>query len=283
MCLPAFNVLDVLAFQLITDDNPMPSINNQCEVPKILYGYRIVSSCQEAPPLFTVNGYPNEITQFIYHEVEVGKWILRPQLAVNQINEFNNIDVTECFYIQIIRTVTGCNEDYPEFGTPFSYTSSVVGCIGCFVKIANPCYTSLISYENKENAFGFYYRNLSMGSTGGVMSVRLPFYLKQPQISSKKSIFVKSNGEQVKLSARLEMEYNAETDYMPKEWHEKLVVALEHDFVEISNDNSNENSKFLHDGNYDIEWQDFLNHPTAKAKFKVKKTPYNKYNSNCNG
>lgn len=282
MCLPVYDLNDLLFYELTTTDYYVPSPNNVCTERVEWYGYRLVKSCNEPAPAFSILNYPADVTPYRYYQTSPTTWSLRTfddaefDLIIAQ-QQFDAIQSGECVFIQIIKTVRGCNEDYPEFGSPFSYTSAVVGCIGCFVKVADKCFTSRITYWSNEKSMGFeyngqFYKNI----------VRLPFYLKQPQFLSKKNIFTLSNSDQKKLSARLEVEYNAETDYMPKEWHEKLVIALEHDHVFIENTNSNESQKFIHDGNYDIEWQDFLNHPTAKAKFKVKKIPYNNFNTNCN-
>jgi hypothetical protein len=156
----------------------------------------------------------------------------------------------------------------------------------CFIKSANKCYTSRITYACDEDSFGFIYtEDYAIGMTRYDMYqvIRLPFHLKAPQFPVKRNVFMKSNGERKKLSARVSNEYVCDVDYMPKDWHEKLVVAIEHDLVEIENvDSGYTTQRFSHEGSYEIDWQAFLNYPTAPAKFKLFKTPYNKTNSNCN-
>lgn len=155
----------------------------------------------------------------------------------------------------------------------------------CFYKLGNKCWTSRITYRCDEDSFGFTYSE-DYNDAGGRQTmynrIRLPFHLKKPQYPVKRNVFMKSNGERKKLSARISNEYEVETDYMHKGWHEKLVVALEHDYLAIENiDSGYTNQRFSMEAAYEINWQDFLLYPTAPAKFKLFKTPYYNTNTNC--
>lgn len=280
-CLPVLDAFDIINFKLFTNDNPAPDINNRCEFPKTLYGYRMVKDCHLPVPSGTSLTYPAGVTQFQTNLVEDGVWAVNPPGFSEVDNKFvDGLACDECFYIQIIKTVTGCNEDFPEFGTPFTYTSTIAGCLGCFKKICDPCHTTLLEYYNNENAFGFYYK--TTGNAALISNrIRLPFYLRQPLFPTTRNVFTLSNGSKKKLSARVEKEWSAITDYMPKEWHEKLAIALEHDSVSMVNVNANINSEVMMESNYDIDWQAFLDNPLAQASFKVKQIPYNNINTNC--
>lgn len=109
--------------------------------------------------------------------------------------------------------------------------------------------------------------------------IRLPFKLTRPQFPEERVNFRKANGETKTLSVVVRKEYEGETDYLPENWHEKLKIALAHDEITIEGD------RYIGDisqtGEYNIEWIDFLDYPTAKGKFKAEVTPFNESNSNC--
>jgi hypothetical protein len=67
---------------------------------------------------------------------------------------------------------------------------------------------------------------------------------------------------------------------MPERWHENLRIALAHDFVQI------ESSKFvggiaMEGTAYEIEWNDYMDYPTAKAEAQVQVDGYDFSNSQC--
>lgn len=283
LCFEVKDINDLNNWGLTTNDNP--SLDDTCEVPVTLYGYRLVTDCNLAAPLFSSNGYPTDITQFESSQLTnnifptPNEWALKP--VSTEINTFiSNLECNQCFYIQILKTITGCNDDFPEFGTPRTYTTTIEGCIGCFRKSCEDCYTSKLEYSNNENAFGFGYVDI-LGAFIKSNVIRLPFYLKEPQFPTQKNVFTLSNGSKKTLSARVEKEWIVETDLMPKEWHERLVIALAHDNINVVNTNANINSSVIMEGNYEIDWLGFLNYPLAKATFKLKQIPYNNINSNC--
>jgi hypothetical protein len=109
--------------------------------------------------------------------------------------------------------------------------------------------------------------------------IRLPFYLAKPQFPVERSVFRKADGSSKVLSAIVRNTYEGKTDQLPEDWHRKLVIALSHDEVTI------EDSRFLSDvvldGDYGIDWQDFLNYPLAQSTFTIQVTPFNATNSNC--
>lgn len=109
--------------------------------------------------------------------------------------------------------------------------------------------------------------------------VRLPFYLSKPQFPVEKNVFRKADGSAKLLSAIVRNTYEGITDQLPEDWHRKLTIALTHDEVTI------EDSRLLTDvvldGEYEINWEDFLNKPIAGAGFKIQVTPFNASNTNC--
>jgi ferredoxin-like protein FixX len=109
--------------------------------------------------------------------------------------------------------------------------------------------------------------------------VRLPMQIIRPQFPEERTSFRKANGTTQTLSVVIRKEYEGETDFLPESWHEKLVIALGHDTVRWEGDRYLGN--VAKSGEYSIEWPDFLDYPTSKAKFKVDITPFDATNSNC--
>lgn len=109
--------------------------------------------------------------------------------------------------------------------------------------------------------------------------IRLPFYVTRAQFPSEQNVFRRADGSTKTLSAIVRKVYEGETNYLPEAIHERLKIALMHDDVTV------EGQRYLGgvsvEGDYDIEWNEFLDYPIAKAKFKVQVTPFNYSNDNC--
>lgn len=109
--------------------------------------------------------------------------------------------------------------------------------------------------------------------------IRLPFKITRPQFPKDKSTFRYSDGSSETLSVQVRKTYEGETEWLPEKVHQRLVIAMEHDNVTIEGD------KYLGgiitDGDYEIDWQKFLDYPTGKAAFVVQVTPFDNTNSNC--
>lgn len=109
--------------------------------------------------------------------------------------------------------------------------------------------------------------------------IRLPFYITRPQFPTESNVFRLANGARKTLSTIVLKTFEGETDNLPKHIHERLVIALKHDDVTVE-------GKYLAtgvsmEGDYDIDWNKFLDYPLAKAAFKVQVTPFNYSNDNC--
>lgn len=109
--------------------------------------------------------------------------------------------------------------------------------------------------------------------------IRLPFYVTRPQFPTESNTFRLANGARKTLSSTIRKVFEGETDNLPRELHERLVIALKHDDVNI------EGKYYLGgvslEGDYDIDWNKFLDFPLAKATFKVEVTPFDYSNDNC--
>lgn len=109
--------------------------------------------------------------------------------------------------------------------------------------------------------------------------IRLPFYITRPQFPTERNVFRRADGSTKVTFAIVRKVFEGETDNLPKEIHERLIIALSHDDVTI------EGRYYLGgvelDSDYDIDWNKFLDFPLAKAGFKVQVTPFNYSNDNC--
>lgn len=109
--------------------------------------------------------------------------------------------------------------------------------------------------------------------------IRLPFYLTRPQFPREANVFRRADGSTKVQSVIIRKVFEGETENLPKEIHERLLIALSHDDVTVE-------GRFLLtgvslDGDYDIDWNKFLDYPLAKAAFKAQVTPFNYSNDNC--
>jgi hypothetical protein len=112
-----------------------------------------------------------------------------------------------------------------------------------------------------------------------VNRIRLPFKITRPQYTEEREVFRKSNGVTMVLSSVIRKRYEGETDFWPDKIHGRFKIALSHDNVTI------EGEKYVggvvQDGDYTINWPDFLDYPLGKAEFFVFATPFDATNSNC--
>lgn len=109
--------------------------------------------------------------------------------------------------------------------------------------------------------------------------IRLPFYLKQPQFPAEANRFRLANGTTVTMSVVIRKTYQLETDNLPEKLHQRLTIALNHDEVNIEGDRYV--GGVAMDGDYEIEWPDFLDYPLGKAKAQIQVTPFAATNDNC--
>ena len=104
--------------------------------------------------------------------------------------------------------------------------------------------------------------------TGQYVSVWMPIWLDGEQFKQDSEEYVKLDGSVAVLYATKTKEYEAETDYMPLEMHEKMVTALMSDEVYIDGERLQKSE------DYEIDWENVqtihnrIKH--AKATWKMK-------------
>lgn len=151
-------------------------------------------------------------------------------------------------------------------------------CSNCLQYIPNTCFTTRIKYRCNEDSFGFVYDDTTFYNT-----VRLPFFLNNPQPKTEENIFRFSDGNYKRLTAKFEKEYEGHVGYISEDWHFKLSIALKHDDVQLLNHEDTTYKQVSQEGIYDIGWKNRpgINIDSAPAEFKVKESPYFNVNSNC--
>lgn len=125
---------------------------------------------------------------------------------------------------------------------------------------------SNVKYLCKEDAFGFVFGKTEDDKDIYIQQT-LPIRLHSPQFKQEDKIYTKRNGEQVVLFANITKEYEGETDYIPMEWHEKILVALSCDEVYINGE------RVTKSGSYDIDHENYTTSDCGtkllRATFKV--------------
>jgi len=109
--------------------------------------------------------------------------------------------------------------------------------------------------------------------------VRLPFYLKAPQFPIEANRFRLANGDTKTLAVTIRKVYNLQSDYMSDDQHQKLVIALNHDEVNIEGEKYFGGASL--DSDYEITRPDFLDYPLGQVLTKVQVTPFDVTNTNC--
>lgn len=109
--------------------------------------------------------------------------------------------------------------------------------------------------------------------------IRLPIMFSKPQFPTERNIFRLADGSSKVQSTIIKNTYEGKTDYLPEDWHKKIIVALSHDEVTVEGERLLSNVVMA--GDYSISWDDFLNNPVSQSSFTVEVTPFDMTNSNC--
>jgi len=247
-CLPVINPDDI-AFQfVVTADSPAEA-DDLCEAAGYNVDVQLVRHCNDSAPIIEFGAHP---TTF--------------RINTNQIAyDFNSgfpgfpydLKPNECFYIRI------------------KIDDVIKGCSNCLQRITDECFTSVVEYGNEDDAFGFEY----CGDPAFMNRVRLPFYLSKPQFPAERNVFRKANGAAQVLSVVIRKTMQGITDYLNELWHQRLMIALNHDHVNVYSETFT--GSVVMDGEYQIAWNDFLNLPVAQATFQMQITPFEATNTNC--
>ena len=132
--------------------------------------------------------------------------------------------------------------------------------------------TSLLEYRCDGDEFGFSY---SIGDVSN--KVRLPVRLFNAQFPQEDNVYITRDGERKVLFAKVDKEWTLETDYLPEELHQKLIIALSHDEVYIGVERVQKSDK------YELDWENVLKSDCGYCVKGTCKVQQNKTlrNSNC--
>lgn len=130
-----------------------------------------------------------------------------------------------------IRVLSGSTHYYSQ---PFTYTQNVTE-------------TSILKYYSEKQVFGFPYDDDDFQNR-----IRLQFKIEKPQFPQQDEIYIDAMGVRRLLTSRVDKEYALETDYLSVEMHEKIIVALSHNFVFINDE------QLQRSGAYEIDYENEL-------------------------
>lgn len=160
----------------------------------------------------------------------------------------------------------------------------VLQCSNLFYRETKECYTSVITYYNEENGYDFKYVTYDDNGTTKLTEneIRLPFYLRRPGFPVTENIFRQSNGVKKRTSTVIEKTWSGVVGYLSDKQHEKLVIALKHDIVNVENEFSGVNQRMTQEGEYTIIWpDDNVNNTVNPAEFTITDYSQNNVNNNC--
>lgn len=181
-------------------------------------------------------------------------------------HEISEIDPGNCFRYAIL------DED-----------KNILSCSNLFYVETEECYTSVLTYYNEENGYGFRYVVYEDEGTDKVTQnkIRLPFYLRRPTFQIEENIIRRSDGVKQRTSTTIEKQWSGVVGYLSPEQHEKLLIALKHDWVKVENTYSGVNQRMTQEGDYSIGYPDELNTVLSPAEFTITDYKHNNVNNNC--
>ena len=134
----------------------------------------------------------------------------------------------QCFRIRVVSA--GAN----YYSQPFTFTENITD-------------TSYLLYYSIKQVFGFPYDDDTYANR-----IRLPLKIEKPKFPQQDEIYIDAMGVRRLLTSRVDKEYTLETDYLSVEMHEKIIVALSHNFVFINDE------QLQRSGAYEIDYENEL-------------------------
>lgn len=130
--------------------------------------------------------------------------------------------------------------DLTCFRFNFYYTSGDPYYSNLFRYVSETTETILLKYKCNASEFGFDY-----DIENSYNQVRLPIRLRSAQFPQEEKIYTDSNGVRKQLFAKIDKEWELETEYIPVEWHEKLIIALAHDEVYFDGEKLQKSAEYV--------------------------------------
>lgn len=132
---------------------------------------------------------------------------------------------------------------------------------------------AFIQYRCDQDAFGFPFTTISESA-----ALYLPINIKNPQLSQDDKTYVKTSGEVVVLFSKYFKEWEAESEYLTEEMHDRICAALCCDYVYL------DGVRLTKSDSYQIDWENTYKkacgQKLAKATWKMRANVTSR-NSNC--
>ena len=280
VCYPIVDMTD-LQFQMTIDTGetgcygnfPHPILGDGITAGTQIY-LCVSEDCNIPTPIATAPDFLNSVAKLDNWDPIIGTNIFVNQdINWSDVNSylFANMASDACFKILL------CKRE-PE-GTPGEWIDTVIGCSDdCFELISDDCFTSIIRYSSNNDELCYYY---SQG--GWTNQIRLAMYPRNVQYPSSQSGYQLSNGTWLKITERIQEEWDLETDWMDAKKHKALKFALAHDTINIISNTSNFAGQVICQQPYNIKWETKPRpYPLAKGSTKITKTINTcSVNTNC--
>lgn len=134
-----------------------------------------------------------------------------------------------------------------------------------------------VRYSCDEDAFGFPFSHLLADGTHPYLQLMLPIVLRKPQLKQTDKIYETLTGKRIVIYATINKEYEAQTEYIHEDWHEKNVIALCCDHITIDGES------LVRSESYEVNWDEYTETECgtklAMATFKMQAN-INQRNSN---
>lgn len=136
---------------------------------------------------------------------------------------------------------------------------------------------AMVTYYCDEDAFGFPFSHKLNGGVPCVLSQMLPIILRKPQLKQNDKVYETLTGKRIVIYATINKEYEAQTEYIHEDWHEKNVIALCCDHISIDGES------LVRSESYEVNWDEYTETECgtklAMATFKMQAN-INQRNSN---
>lgn len=174
---------------------------------------------------------------------------------------------------------------YIAIGQCFRYcilnaAKQVIGCSSLFMRIYDPCYTTVFNYYNEENSYEFKYIVLPDGAVTE-NQIRLYVNFNKPTFEIEESITRQSNQILKRTSTVVQQVFQGNVGYYSDDQHRKIVVMLKSDYLHVNYANGNINRRMGQTGDYSPEYPDDNIYVAAPASFSIVDFTRSLTNNNC--
>lgn len=177
-----------------------------------------------------------------------------------------------------------------EIGECFRYcildgAKEVISCSNIFKRISekDSCYTTVFTYYNEGNGYDFIYQPYDTGTETLIPEnrIRLFVYFNEPRFPVEENVFRRSDGVMQRLSTIISKEWLGHTSNLSDDQHQKVVIMLKHDVLNVFHARLNINRRMTQVGDYDIQPPDLNIYKVSQAEFRITDNQQSYVNNNC--